>query len=136
MCGAGGRVGSSALKQLAMQANDDLAVHPIEPERAVSFAPEDSDGTRAQVQLEARNVERISRGIEVHHDVLGRARNVEGRLDRLQLEQAGLALLIRREPVHGVGLRADAAAADPIPDSAGRSRAADKNARARRLGHL
>lgn len=111
-------------------------MHPIEPEPAVSFAPEDSDDTRPQGQLEARNVERIARGIEVHNDVLGRARNFAGRLDWLHLEQAGSALPFRREPVHGVRLRADAAAAYPIPDGAGWGRTADERARARVLGHL
>jgi hypothetical protein len=38
--------------------------------------------------------------------------------------------------VHGVRLRADAAAAYPIPDGAGWGRAADEKARACGIGHL
>ena len=87
-----------------------LAVHPIEPEPTVSFAPEDSDGTRPQVQLEAWTAEQISRGIEVHHDVLGRVQNFQGRLSRLQLDNRFLSHRLNPIPVAAGDLEDGAAA--------------------------
>ena len=108
----------------------------MEQESTVSFAPKDSDGTCPQGQLVAWHIEQIPHGIEVRYDVLGRARDVQGGLDRIQLEQTDLALMLRREPVNGVRLGSDATAADPISEGAGRGHAADEVARTQGLRHL